>query len=56
MNLKLSDKTLYSLLAVALLALTAFLFFCPDDIEGNVLQQHDTGITSFLLSLYLFLT
>ena len=41
MNLKLSDKTLYSLLAVALLALTAFLFFCPDDIEGNVLQQHD---------------
>lgn len=41
MNLKLSDKTLYSLLAVALLALTAFLFFCPDDIEWNVLQQHD---------------
>lgn len=41
MNLKLSDKTLYSLLAVALLALTAFLFFCPDDIEGDVLQQHD---------------
>ncbi len=41
MNLKLSDKTLYSLLAVALLALTAFLFFCPADIEGNVLQQHD---------------
>lgn len=41
MNLKLSDKTLHSLLAVALLALTAFLFFCPDDIEGNVLQQHD---------------
>ena len=41
MNLKLSDKTLYSLLAVTLLALTAFLFFCPDDIEGNVLQQHD---------------
>ncbi len=41
MNLKLSDKTLYSLLTVALLALTAFLFFCPDDIEGNVLQQHD---------------
>lgn len=26
---------------MALLALTAFLFFCPDDIEGNVLQQHD---------------
>lgn len=41
MNLKISKKTLYSILAVAFLALTAFLFFCPDDIEGNVLQQHD---------------
>lgn len=28
-------------MAVAFLALTAFIFFCPDDIEGNVLQQHD---------------
>lgn len=41
MNLNISKKTLYSILAVAFLALTAFLFFCPDDIEGNVLQQHD---------------
>ncbi len=41
MNLKISNKSLYSILAVAFLALTAFLFFCPDDIEGNVLQQHD---------------
>lgn len=41
MNLKLSKKTLYSLLAVAFLALTAFIFFFPDDVEGNVLQQHD---------------
>ena len=41
MNLTLSKKTLYSLLAVAFLALTAFIFFFPDDIEGNVLQQHD---------------
>lgn len=41
MNLQISKKTLYSILAVAFLALTAFLFFCPDDIEGNVLQQHD---------------
>lgn len=41
MNLRLSHKTIYSLLAVALLALTAFIFFFPDDVEGNVLQQHD---------------
>lgn len=41
MNLTLSKKTLYSLLAVAFLALTAFIFFFPDDIEGNVLQQQD---------------
>lgn len=34
-------KYLYSILAVAFLALTAFVFFFPDDIEGRVLQQHD---------------
>lgn len=28
-------------MAVAFLALTAFIFFFPDDVEGNVLQQHD---------------
>lgn len=32
---------LYSALAALLLALVAFLFFFPDDVEGNVLQQHD---------------
>lgn len=37
----LSKKQIYSILAVAFLALTAFLFFFPDDVEGNVLQQHD---------------
>lgn len=37
----LSKKQIYSILAVAFLALTAFIFFFPDDIEGNVLQQHD---------------
>lgn len=32
---------LYSILAVAFLALTALFFFFPDDVQGNVLQQHD---------------
>lgn len=32
----------YSLLAALLLAVVAFFFFFPDDIQGNVLQQHDT--------------
>ncbi len=32
---------LYSLLAAALLAAVAFFFFFPDDVQGNVLQQHD---------------
>lgn len=32
----------YSLLAALLLAVVAFFFFFPDDIEGNVLRQHDT--------------
>lgn len=41
MKLHISKKTGYSLLAVVFLLLTAFVFFCPDDIEGNVLQQHD---------------
>lgn len=31
----------YTVLAALLLAVVAFLFFFPDDIEGNVLQQHD---------------
>lgn len=34
-------KYLYCLLGTAFLALVALLFFFPDDIEGNVLQQHD---------------
>lgn len=33
---------LYILLATGLLALISVMFFFPDDIEGNVLQQHDT--------------
>lgn len=33
---------IHSVLAALLLAVVAFLFFFPDDIEGNVLQQHDT--------------
>ncbi len=32
----------YSLLAALLLAVVAFFFFFPDDLQGNVLQQHDT--------------
>lgn len=32
---------LYTILAALLLAVVAFLFFFPNDIEGNVLQQHD---------------
>ena len=36
------NRFIYSLLAALLLAVVAFLFFFPDDIEGNVLQQHDT--------------
>ena len=35
-------KYLYSILATAVLALVAFLFFFPDAMEGRVLQQHDT--------------
>ena len=33
---------IYCILATAFLAIVAFLFFFPDDVEGNVLQQHDT--------------
>lgn len=33
---------IYSLLAALLLALVAVLFFYPDDVQGNVLRQHDT--------------
>lgn len=32
---------IYSLLAALLLAVVAFFFFFPDDVQGNVLQQHD---------------
>ena len=35
-------NTLYTVLAALLIALVAVLFFYPDDIQGNVLQQHDT--------------
>lgn len=41
MTLKIAPKYLYAILAVAVIALTAFIFFFPDDVEGNVLQQHD---------------
>lgn len=33
---------IYTILAALLLAVVAFFFFFPDDVEGNVLQQHDT--------------
>lgn len=35
-------KYLYYILATAFLAVVAICFFYPDDIQGNVLQQHDT--------------
>lgn len=31
----------YTIGAIAVMAIAAFFFFFPDDIEGNVLQQHD---------------
>ena len=34
-------NTLFACLAAVLLALVALLFFAPDDLKGNVLQQHD---------------
>lgn len=34
-------NTIYTVLAALVLALVALFFFFPDDIEGNVLQQHD---------------
>ena len=39
MNVK--KTTIYSCIAALLLAVTALLFFAPDDLQGNVLQQHD---------------
>ncbi len=33
---------IYSFIAAMVLAVVAFLFFFPDDVQGNVLQQHDT--------------
>ncbi len=41
MESKTKKRFIFSIAAVAFLALTAFLFFFPDDVEGNVLQQHD---------------
>lgn len=39
----LSDRKLWSALgAVVLMAAIAFVYFYPDDVEGNVLSQHDT--------------
>lgn len=35
-------KYLYTILAALAIAGVAFFFFFPDDVEGNVLQQHDT--------------
>lgn len=35
-------KYIYFILATAFLAIVAIIFFWPDDIQGNVLQQHDT--------------
>lgn len=35
-------NNLFFILATAILAIVAIVFFYPDDIEGNVLQQHDT--------------
>ena len=35
-------KYIFSIMAVAFIALTAIIFFFPDDVQGNVLQQHDT--------------
>lgn len=36
------EKYLYSILATAFIAVVAIIFFWPDDIQGNVLQQYDT--------------
>lgn len=33
---------IYSILAALFLAVVAFFFFFPDDVQGNVLRQHDT--------------
>ena len=38
---KMKKNYIYTVLAALLLAVVAFLFFFPDDIQGNVLQQHD---------------
>lgn len=35
-------NTIYTVVAALILAVVAVFFFFPDDIEGNVLQQHDT--------------
>ncbi len=34
-------KYIYTILATLFMAVVAFMFFFPDDVEGNVLQQHD---------------
>ena len=33
---------IYTILAALVLAVVAFFFFFPDDVQGNVLRQHDT--------------
>ncbi len=38
---KMKKNYIYTVLAALLLAVVAFLFFFPDDMQGNVLQQHD---------------
>lgn len=35
-------NVIYTVLAALLLAVVAIFFFYPDDLQGNVLQQHDT--------------
>ncbi|MDE7180822.1 MAG: YfhO family protein [Muribaculaceae bacterium] len=35
-------KYIFFILATVFMALVAIIFFYPDDVEGNVLQQHDT--------------
>ena len=35
-------NTILTVVAALFLAVVAVFFFFPDDVEGNVLQQHDT--------------
>lgn len=40
-KMKFKKTTLFSCIAALFLAVVAVLFFAPDDLQGNVLQQHD---------------